>query len=90
MSQFIEHPKYGRILSFDALVQNDKRKYCNYCGQPIDASAYVSHYGMCSLHYMWYVEDKIERTTGKDRLKEISDYRMEVAGIKKGKNNPKA
>ncbi|MDL5050618.1 hypothetical protein QQ054_31960 [Oscillatoria amoena NRMC-F 0135] len=85
MSQFIEHPKYGRILSFDGLIMNNKRTHCNYCGEPIDSGAYVKHYGMCPTHHMWFVEDKVERMTGKDRLKEISDYRLEVAGINKGK-----
>lgn len=45
MVQFIQHPKYGRILSHEGWLNNDKNKTCSFCGNTIVTP------GFCSFHY---------------------------------------
>lgn len=70
MSFYIEHPKYGRILSFEGWTKNCAKTHCSYCGTELKKELYVTSYGMCPDHKDMYENAKYQ-------LDEIMKYRLE-------------
>ncbi len=78
MSHYLFHPKYGRILSFDAWTQNCARTHCSYCGAELEKELYVTSYGMCQEHKTIFENQR-------HILDEIMKYRLNAykEGFKK-------